>query len=411
MSQAATCVFDSIGYGPSIVYAQVPGLKPIEICYDCENRLSNGQSPVLPPLPVEPGQAARQVFRWKTAPSKDGKPCVQPKWIAGPVLLVTPSLLKPICSDVEVSRFSLVPSGDPTLTPQLKLTSDKDTYYQGEFFSLRVSRAESGSRSPSEAERCPTLYLRERSPDGTTRIDEVKPLSFKSCEPYALGHQPGDWQSGFDVDSGANSRWAGVGEHQLQVFQLSSSVEEPRLRFTSSNVLRFQVVDGAAVSRRWGPPVKGIAADLTLDGDTFKVGENISLHLAIANFDAEAPIYSMDPVWDPCEVVRIEVLDADGHPLPVDERFPNWSICTGHGFAPRQIEKGKVIAMEKKLGSEGWLPNHPGTFTIVATWAPCFAPKTEGNASPSEHPGDLKTYAVARALAKIHILAALPHAN
>ncbi len=362
-----TCVFDGPMYGPSMVYDQVPGFEPIGICYDCENRLSNGQYPVLHPLPIDPGQAARQVFRWKTTSSKDGKPCVQPKWTADPVLLVAPSLLKPICSDVEVSRFSLVPSVDPTLTPQLNLTSDKDTYYQGEFFSLRISRAESGSQSPSEGERCPTLYLRERSPDGTTRIDEVKPLSFKSCEPYALGHQPGDWQSGFEIDSGANRRWAGVGEHQVQVFQLSSSVDAPQLRFTFSNAFRFQIVDGATVPRRWGPRVEGIAADLTLDSDTFKVGEDISLHLAVANFDAEVPIYTMDPVWDPCDVVSIEVQDAHGRPLPVDGRFPNWSLCTGHGFAPRQVEKGKIIPLEKKLGAEGWLPNHPGTYTIVVT--------------------------------------------
>jgi hypothetical protein len=55
------------------------------------------------------------------------------------------------------------------------------------------------------------------------RIDEVQPLAFKGCSQAALGYESGDWKSGFDLDSGANSRWEGIGQHEFEVFQLAGS--------------------------------------------------------------------------------------------------------------------------------------------------------------------------------------------
>jgi hypothetical protein len=100
--------------------------------------------------------------------------------MSGPVLLVAPSLLKQICSDIEVSRFSLAPSSESAATQtrltdgaqvrDLKLASNRSTYYEGEMFSLRVSRREPNHETPSKEDGCPTLYLRERSPNGATRV-------------------------------------------------------------------------------------------------------------------------------------------------------------------------------------------------------------------------------------------------
>jgi hypothetical protein len=125
--------------------------------------------------------------------------------------------------------------------------------------------------------------------------------------------------------------------------------------------------------------------------------------LAIEDFDSEATIYTADPVWDPCAVVAIEVEDAGGRPLPANERFPNSSICLGHGFGPRPFPKGKVIPLERTLRTEGWLPNRPGIYRIVITWAPCVGQRTT-DFPDGHYSADLKPYAVVHALANIRVI-------
>ena len=406
------CVFDGPMYGPSFVPDRVEGHNPYGICHYCEGRSPNGQTPISPPITINPGQVARQTFRWRTTPTNQASPCLQPKWMAGSVILVAPSLLKKVCSDIEVSRFSVASSDSVPLQDQaaaterasaLRLTSDKSTYDLGEPFSLRLSAIGPDSERQPKGENCPTLYLKQRSPDGATRVDEVQPLAFKGCGQPVLGHQPGDWRAGFDLDSGANSRWEGTGEHLMEVFQMAGSPDETQVRFVSSNVLRVEIADPAAIPRKWGQRVKGVAADITLDKDTFRLGEDVPLHLAIEDFGAEVPVYSWDPLWDPCMTVGIEVRDSGGHQLPVSERFPPWSICMGHGFGPRLIAKGKLIPIERTLGRQGWLPNRSGTYTIVITWAPCAGPKNVVSSAP-EQSTDLKPYAVVQATTTIHIV-------
>jgi len=351
-------VFDAPAYGPTFYPDRVPGDRPFALCYDCENRLPNGQYPVVRRLTLAPGLVVQQTFRWKTSPSTELTRCLQPKWMSGPALLVAPSLIKQICSDIEVSRFSLVPTSDHTATETqikgvppvhgFKLSSDKDTYYAGEGFPLRVLSTAASDQAPAKPDSCPALYLRERSPNGATRIDEVQPLAFKGCPQANLGHESGDWQSGFELNSGANSKWEGIGQHEFEVFALAGSTDEAQIRFLSSNVLTLQIADPTVIQRRW-ERAKGIGADITLDKETYRLGEDVPLHLAIEDFDAGVPLYSWDPLWDPCMVVGIEVQDAAGHALPVNERFPNSSICTGHGFGPRPFQKGMVVPLERKL--------------------------------------------------------------
>jgi hypothetical protein len=179
-----------------------------------------------------------------------------------------------------------------------------------------------------------------------------------------------------------------------------SSPHDSQIHFATSNVLRIQLADASAISRKWGPRVKGVAADITLDKEAFRVGEDVRLHLAVEDFDAVVPIYAWDPLWDPCQAVGFEVRDALGQTLSAEERFPNSSFCMGHGFGPRPVAKGKVIPMERTLGEEGWLPNHAGRYTIVVSWAPC----ADANAPGTSPVPDLKPYAVVQATAVIHIL-------
>ena len=405
------CVFDGPMYGPSFVPDRAAtGEPPVKLCYECEEKPANGQHAGKVPLTLEPGAVARETFRWKTRPASAGARCLSFDWMADPVLLVTPSLFKRICSEVEVSGFSLLEvAGDASTenqmsegreAPVFELTSDKNSYYLGESFGLHAARTQANHGAALEPQGCAKLYLRERSPDGATRIDEVKPVALSGCETPIPGDESGSRGAGFELNSGANSRWDGVGEHTFEVLQLVSSADDATLHFVSSNVLRIRILDPAAIERKWGPRVKGIGADITLDKDTFRVGEDVRLHPAVEDFAAEGTIYSWDPVWDPCLVFGIEVRDASGRALPEGERFAQRSVCTGHGFGPRPVVKGKVVPMERALRDQGWLPNHPGTYTVILTWAPCVGPEESKFTTQTE----LKPYAVARAMATIHIV-------
>ena len=404
-----TCVFDGLILSlPMFVPDRVSTNPPFTLCQDCGPPLPAGAHPLMAPATISPGQVVQQTIRWKTAPP-DGVTCLQPQWMSGSVSIVAPSLLKEVCSNIEVTHFSVLDapiSGQAMGEGQaqrFELTSTKSAYSQGEGFSLRVSDASLGAANSTKEETCPRLYLRQRSPDGATRIDELEPLAFKGCPKPVLGHDRSDWKSGFDLSSGANSRWRGFGEHTMQVFQLAGSVDDPELRFLSSNILRVQIADAAKIPRKWGPRVKGVGVDITLDKDTFRIGEDIPLHLAIEDFDADVPIYSWDPLWDPCFVVAIEVQDIGGRALSESERFPLSSICMGgHGFGPRPIAKGEVIPLEKSLRGEQWLPNHPGRYVVVVTWAPCAGCSTGG--AESGFSWKCSVYAVVRAKATINIV-------
>ncbi|HWF48274.1 MAG TPA: hypothetical protein VG168_14790 [Bryobacteraceae bacterium] len=124
------------------------------------------------------------------------------------------------------------------------------------------------------------------------------------------------------------------------------------MHFASSNVLRIQFADPTKIERKWESREKGIAADITLDKDTYGVGEDVALHLAIEDFDAEVPVFGPDPLWDPCNIVNIEVHDATGHKLTPSGLFSDWSVCTGHGALPTRYEKRKVIALERDRGAD-----------------------------------------------------------
>jgi hypothetical protein len=410
------CVFDHSIPAPSFIFNQTYVNPPFVtvICQECDDHLPEGQHLIFAPTVLNPDQHVQQTIRWKTSPASDAESCSQPNWMEQPVVLTTPILLKKVCSNIEFSRFRIITSPVPAPPqdqpqndghgPAFMLTSSKSSYYARESFDLHVSLAQPNLQSPPKQGSCPTLFMKQRSPDGRTRIDEVRPVVFKGCRTFTLGreHESGDWDSGFNLDSGASSLWEGLGEHSMQVFQLIASADDPQIHLAPSNVLRIQIADPALIARKWGPREKGVAVDLTLDKDTYRLGEDVPLHMAIEDFDAEVPIFSWDPLWDPCAAINIEVQDTTGRPLPQAERFPRSGNCMGHGIAPGPFPKGKPVPIEWTLSRMGWLPNHPGTYAVVVTWGPSAA--ADNTARYGVDRIEMKSYAVVHGSATIHIL-------
>jgi len=401
-----SCVLDGSLYGPTFMPDRVPGGKPFTTCYDCEKRLPNGMSPVVPPLALQPDDLAHLSFRWKTAPPDGTVQCLKPTAMVGPVLVNAPELLKQVCSDVEVSRYG--PGPFPGFAPEdedlndggktrvFKLMTDNSTYFERQPFYLHVSLARNRFQTAPEEGVCPKLYLLQRDPDGGTRLDATVPAAFKGCSQFELGAEPGDWQSGFDL----SALELEPGERTFEVLQENASSDDGRIRFVHSNIVHLQIIDPSTAPCEWGPKVKGVAVDVTLDKEIFRLGEDVPLHVALENFDADVPIYGFQPIWDPCSVIAIEVLDAAGKTLATDERFPQSSLCMGHGrILP--YPKGELFPLETTLKSEGWLPKRTGTFTVVVKWSPAQGSEAKDGRFPRV---SRKPYAITRASATIRIV-------
>jgi hypothetical protein len=403
------------------MFIQEHGRQPesFGLCTDCEDRLPDGQYRMHDPVVLNPGEIGHQTYRWKTAAPAETIKCLRLSALMDPALVSAPTLFKPVCSEIAVSRIYLgefAAEKDGALTDEAQsaerfvLSSRKPRYYKDEMFTLHVGLVDYLAASLM-GDGCPTLLLRQRSADGFTRFDEVSPAGFKTCKSFTLGaDRSADWQSGFEVQSGARSRWEGTGEHSFEIFQLVDSSDDGRPRFVRSNKLTVEIDDPALIQRKWQGQAKGVRADVTLDKNVYRQNEDVPLHIAIENFDAPVPIYATDPVWDPFTAIGIEVRDATGRLLPENERSSSNIWSTGHGFGPVLFPAGKVVAIERDLMTEGWLPNRPGVYTVVVTWCPIdgtnFKP-VDGVSLKN----DAKIYATVRAVETFRIVGEPPAAS
>jgi hypothetical protein len=395
---------------PMFVVEPEKEMKPFDLCMDCEDRLPNGQYRVQAPLVLNPGQMAHQTFRWKTKAPSEAVKCLKLSALFGPVLTVVPSLFPQVCSEIEVSRTYAGAFAPPEGAPRAEeggelfvLSSGKPRYYLGQSFTLHVGLVSPGAVAPSGDE-CPTLFLRVKSPDGGTRFDATQPAGFNTCKSFTWGADRNrDWQSGFEVDSGVGGRWSGIGEHSLELFEPVGASSDGRIQFVRSNKLTVQIDDPANIQRKWQGKVKGLGVDVTLDKDAYRLGEDVPLHIAVENFDAPVPIYAIDPVWDPFQAIGIEVRDASGRLLLVNERYSNGILWTGHGRGPVPYPAGKVVSLERSLAGQGWLPVRSGVYTVVVTWCPIDG--TNYKPGPGTSSGsDGKTYATVKATAAFRVI-------
>lgn len=335
--------------------------------------------PFETPPRLEPDKLAYMTVGWKTKPPKEGEPCVQPVAVNWPALVVGPTLLKQLCSEIEVSAFALgaFPGGhaEDTSSETLKLSSPKTSSYTGQKFLLHVSQANPDSMVPPSENECPTFYWKERE-YGRTVFRYAIPVTAPACHWPVVGprtaasdSESGNWQSGFDLlpdfDNTAIG-WPELKEHAFQLFQGVAS-PDGSMRMMHSNILRVRFDDPSTISRKWGPHTNGLAVNITMDKETFEVGEDIPLHLALGNFDSEEPAFGSlsVSVRDPSRTYRLSGVYAGvvwGGPV---EQFP----------------KGKVVPFEATLGRDRVLPKHAGTYEVTATFTPWLTSKDASGAT------------------------------
>jgi len=280
----------------------------------------------------------------------------------------------PICSRVDVSPVTLDGVNEPPRLSSsgwvsLKLSSARGKYYDQEQISLHIAAEGPISLLKLNDQGCLTLFQRSRYPDGFTRFDEVGDHASRcKVTTDSLG-LPGR-KVEMDLDSGHRSRWDGRGEHVIDMAYMAPPGQREGAFLAISNTLHLTIADASLIPRNWGPQTKGVAVDVTLDKDTYELGEDVSLHLAVQNFAADVPVYGAGP--EMCnEIVNVEVRDrTDG--LLV--KRSGWGApCWWSGPVLRpglaHYPLGQIVTQERTLRGDSWLPDYPGNFTVSATWA------------------------------------------
>jgi hypothetical protein len=174
----------------------------------------------------------------------------------------------------------------------------------------------------------------------------------------------------------------------VQFYLVAGPANAAQVAMTASNQLPMKIVDPATIPPVWGPETAGIAVSLVLDKENYKTGDDIPLRINLENFRAVPDIGSGEL---PCFAgVTIEVRDSDGTLVPV-----HWTgmLCTGHGWTTQYPLGKPVLVPRMSLRALGLVPDHPGTYTVNATWN---AQSFTSDEKPGIFGRSLKPYAVAR---------------
>lgn len=410
------CVFQDSLFDPRFT-----GDSPQFRCQDCAKRQREGYrndtAATFDPV-VQPGEIVRKQYRWRTTPENDSISCIRPKGMDSEYsftwALETPSLMTDVCSDVSVVGTDVLAPRDKYQEEALwtnvrstaeykplKLAAARTAFYIDEAFPLTVSHPLTPLTRPYSPA-CQPDFIWHRAADGRVRVEVHSGNSSDGCRTLSFEFLPNKVFFSSEWNSAEAKRQSNYGDQELQAFQQVDAGGDPHLHFIASNVVHIQIEGAENPNLRDWTRVKGLAADILLDRDTYQVGEDIPLHLAIANFSAQIPIYSWDPVWDPCISVGIKVLDDGGTALANDQRFLFPPVlCSGHGFGPKLFDQGRIASLEWGLKSTGWLPNRPGTYTIVLSWCTNTGTVKQGARGWS---ADLKPYATVEARALVHIV-------
>ncbi|MBV9763170.1 MAG: hypothetical protein JO340_21585 [Acidobacteriaceae bacterium] len=249
----------------------------------------------------------------------------------------------------------------------IQLDSEKQTYLEDDVRALHdVEFAPAGERIVLRAAidgldwdgpHCPALTEIVRLPDGSERVDEL------GRRAECVRDSGGSLKVKFDA--GHLSYWSGLGDYRIRL-RLGGKYEDAKGTFPISNEICLKIVDALSIGRNWGPKVRGVAVDLSLDKESFALGEDVALHIAVENVDAEAPIYGYSPSWDPFHAVKIAVREANGEPVK-QTCMRVWT--SGGPAAMWRYPRGMIVPMERSLAGDGILPDHTGTFRVWITWS------------------------------------------
>lgn len=311
-------------------------------------------------------------YSWKTTPVEGSGPCVAVQWIDSAIVIAAPSLLQPLCSDVD---FREIPDLPAQPEPTLELVAPKETFVESEQFDLQASRRPGvapldgepitlSSSSPRPQQLPFSIYVLQRSAKGT-RLDEMRAW-VAPC--FGSHTQP-------CLQFGPLATSTGITE-----FRLYEKIEPAKggMQFRASETLQVRGIAPFSIQRAWNGSAAGLAVDLTLDKTVYVSGERIPLHIALENVSADAPVHGWSPSWDPGDAISLALLDEAGKVVASDRMDESFGTMSGHGFGPsEQFDKGRLVPIERTYYGS-WHPVEPGAYTFVVKWSPLIGSATEG---------------------------------
>jgi len=286
----------------------------------------------------------------------------------------SPSLLRPICSPLSITDYlpgQFLPETVSSLAsrsrpPSIQWANDDNESYTRDRIPFRV-RVEDPSHLLSHDDRsCPRLFVRFREatpPSEQSRIVRVDEVQNVACKIEARNRFVMEFDASYALkrNDGQNDRKNG--EFTFDVSSLAD-LKGRHLLVGTTPGLHLSMVNGNIIPRNWGPLVEGVGVSLTLDSDTFELGAEIPLHIAVENFSSAAPLCASDPYYDP-PGVGVELHDASEHPVPPNDFSGFW---LGHGSSDR-FPVGLVYPIELKLKQMGYRIERPGVYKAVVVWS------------------------------------------
>lgn len=245
-------------------------------------------------LTLLPGESLHQNIRSSSPAAPALIPCthrtetsVEMNEYMSSFTLVSPSLLKPLCSRFTVGDHgdyvpgkvrSTVNSGTAP-QPGIQWKDDSDALYARERIPLTVIINDAAHQLVRDENSCPKLLLRVRNPrtsdrPPSVRVQEVQNVTCK------IGGTVGRPRVVEEFDAGNASKWVD-GEYELQVSGWAT--QDGHYTFVGTfDALRLSLVGGKFIHRKWGQQIRGLGVDLTLDKNAYAFGEDIRDVLAVA---------------------------------------------------------------------------------------------------------------------------------
>jgi len=344
---------------------------------------------------LKPNEMVHRSRRWRTGPSEGATAC---HWEMDNSnlenqLLVSPTLLPPVCSQIQYSGYTsgpFIPDWPPAKSPpaspepRLTLSASKQHYMRGEVVPLHVSIADSEHTAPRSKQGCPIFLRSVTHPSGLPRFDEMSPTTPRMEQDFVMLKNC----TGADVIETAEARFDFDGTDQLdesspgivQFFTLAGTSPYGEIRLVGSNSIPIDFQDPADLQRAWGPAKEGVQASLMIDKLTYEIGEDIPLHIAAQVVSPEHSVYGEpDTVGgsfmsDFSGSFHLTILGEDGVPVgkenPSNLRILELGGSSGPIACPSPLEIARVYPLERSAKRLGLLPTQPGTYRITVTWSP-----------------------------------------
>lgn len=346
----------------------------VDVCQGCD---MEGRAAPPRSITFSPDQMVHANISWKSVADSNGSPCVAMgsmalgfSTVAGAFTFYPGSPGIPICSTVDVGL--LTPGVDPradkdmSRVAALRISAPKTTYFPREHMLLNVSATGVGVL-PNSGAPCPFLIQRIRHPSGEVRYVPV--AGDARCQVIAANPH-GSKSTTLQVTLLANV-YRELGGYELQLLRYAPpGSKNPWRLLAESDRFHYRINDSYKVDRTsWGPAVKGLAANITLDKTTYSLGEDVPLHLALKNLSVPDRSFHIQM----CTDAAITVRDESGRKIePVDvEEF-----CSHNGTYNPYFPPTDLLPTEHSLKLMGLLPSKPGTYTIESTWT--MYPKPPG---------------------------------